>query len=201
MKLKRILSLALSGVLAVSMLTACGFGGNGTDIFRPGNQSASFARVLNGKQDMLDYGTSDSKLSDAIYTVVRSMDADDVVTSGAVTGDIATTVKTLTGYGDLNSGSAWQAQDESGTYVKVYVYDANNDLYNTLDEVATIVKDDLAPMDLNSDAAKANAGFTNAYEGNVAVYSVSFPAANSGDEDTKAWVIGVSIEQTATAKK
>lgn len=201
MKLKRILSLALSGVLAVSMLTACGGGSSITNIFRPGNQSASFARTLNDKQDMLDYGTSDSKLSNAIYTVVRSMDADDVVTSGAVTGDIATTVKTLTGYSDLNSGSAWLAQEKSGTYVKVYIYDANNDLYNTMDEVATIVKNDLAPMNLNDDAAKKTAGFTNTYEGNVAVYSVSFPAANSGDEDTKAWVIGVSIEQTATADK
>lgn len=199
MKLKRILSLALSGVLAVSMLTACG-GGSISSIFQQGNQSAAFARTLNDKQEMLDYGTSDSKLSNAIYTVVRSMDAEDKAANGAVTGDIATTVKTLTGYGDLNSGSAWEAQEKSGTFVKVYTFDANNDSYNTLDEVATAVKDDLKPMALDGDDAKEFNGYTNTYKGNVAAYSVTFRAADSGKEDTKVWVIAVSIEQTATKK-
>lgn len=200
MKLKRILSLALSGVLAVSMLTACGIGSTVSGILQPGNQSASFARILNSKQKMLEYGTSDSKLSNAVYAVVRSMDENDKATNGAAASEITTTVKTLTGYGALNCDSAWVAQAESGTFVKVYTYDANDDTYNTLDEVATAVKNDLVKMELDKDAAKEGEGFTNTYKGNVCVYSVTFPGAGSGDEGTNVWVVAVSVEQTATKK-
>ena len=206
MKLKRILSLALSGVLAVSMLTACGIGG-GSGIFGAGDQSSNFASTLNGKLDdataeVIRYRSNDSELKRAINTIANVVTEE---TANSATGEnfpanLTTTVETMTEYGTLSTGSAWGVAKESGTYVKVYVFNANNDDYNTLDEVATEVKDSLATIDLPG--ATGNDDYNNTYKGNVAAYKVTIPTASSasGAEDAEAWVIGVAIEQTVTEK-
>lgn len=207
MKLKRILSLALSGVLAVSMLTACGIGG-GSGIFGAGDQSSSFANTLNGKLDdetakAIRYRSNDSELKNAIRTIANVVTEQ---TANSATGEnfpanLTTTVETMTEYGTLSTDAAWGVAKESGTYVKVYVFNANNDDYNTLDEVATEVKDSLATIDLPG--ATGDADYDNTYEGNVAAYKVTIPTASSAAdaEDAEAWVIGVAIEQTATEKQ
>lgn len=201
MKLKRILSLALSGVLAVSMLTACG-GGSG--IFGAGDQSSNFASLLNSKLDadtkaVITYRSNDSELKSAVRSVANAVtEAQANAGNGAAPSNITNTVETLTGYGPLSTGSAWNVATESGTYVKVYVYDATDDNYNTLDEVATAVKDDLASINLKG--ATGNNTYNNTYKGNVAAYQVTIPTSSSasGAEDAEAWVIGVAIEQTVT---
>ena len=207
MKLKRILSLALSGVLAVSMLTACGIGG-GSGIFGAGDQSSSFANTLNGKLDdetakVIRYRSNDSELKNAIRTIANVVTEQ---TANSATGEnfpanLTTTVETMTEYGTLSTGAEWGVAKESGTYVKVYVFNANNDDYNTLDEVATEVKDSLATIDLPG--ATGDADYDNTYEGNVPAYKVTIPTASSAAdaEDAEAWVIGVAIEQTATEKQ
>ena len=207
MKLKRILSLALSGVLAVSMLTACGIGG-GSGIFGAGDQSSSFANTLNGKLDdetakVIRYRSNDSELKNAIRTIANVVTEQ---TANSATGEnfpanLTTTVETMTEYGTLSTGAEWGVAKESGTYVKVYVFNANNDDYNTLDEVATEVKDSLATIDLPG--ATGDADYDNTYKGNVAAYKVTIPTASSAAdaEDAEAWVIGVAIEQTATEKQ
>ena len=172
MKLKRILSLALSGVLAVSMLTACGIGG-GSGIFGAGDQSSSFANTLNGKLDdetakVIRYRSNDSELKNAIRTIANVVTEQ---TANSATGEnfpanLTTTVETMTEYGTLSTGAEWGVAKESGTYVKVYVFNANNDDYNTLDEVATEVKDSLATIDLPG--ATGDADYDNTYKGNVA---------------------------------
>ena len=53
MKLKRILSLALSGVLAISMLTACGGGSSISNLLS--NRTATVRGALNSAQTMLSY--------------------------------------------------------------------------------------------------------------------------------------------------
>ncbi|OUN74516.1 hypothetical protein B5G12_05090 [Faecalibacterium sp. An58] len=195
MKLKRILSLALSGVLAVSMLTACG-GGSG--IFGAGDQSSNFASLLNSKLDeaaagVIEYRSNDSDLKSAVRTIADLVtEADANAAAGEnVPSNFVTTVQTLTGYGNLSTGSAWDPATQSGTYVKVFMYNANNDNYNTLDEVATAVNKVLDTIKI-----EGATGTTNSYKGNVAAYKVTVPAANSGDDDAQAWVIGVAIEQT-----
>lgn len=205
MKLKRILSLALSGVLAVSMLTACGTGG-GSGIFGAGDQSSPFASTLNSKLDdataeVIRYRSNDSELKNAIRTIANAVTED---MANSATGEnfpekLTTTVETMTTYGTLNI-SKWGVAEESGTYVKVYVFNANNDDYNTLDEVATEVKDSLATIDLPD--ATGNKTYNNTYKGNVAAYKVTIPTASSasGAKDAEAWVIGVAIEQTVTKK-
>src|SRR5699024_4664645 len=78
MKLKRILSLALSGVLAVSMLTACGIGGgaglSGNSIK---NDTNTVRRAMNTELDDLAQGTVDyrtnSDLTEATAAVARTL--------------------------------------------------------------------------------------------------------------------------------
>ena len=193
MKLKRILSLALSGVLAVSMLTACG-GGGIDSIFRPGDKSSDFKDALNDAQEMLEYGSNDGTLKTALADVVRSVSKEDVK-NGVDQTDISAAVRVRTGYEDLWLGGAWNAVTESTHSVKVFIYDAST---YTMSEVATAVAKELKVMQLDQDAAKENATHTNSYEGDVAARAVTISAANSGEKDTEAWVVAVAIEQTAT---
>ena len=207
MKLKKILSLALSGILAVSMLAACG-GGNGVSgLFDTNDQSGSFASTLNSKlsddtKEAITFNNKDSKLKSVVRDVAKTVTEDQANNAtGPATSEITTTVQTLTGYGALSTGAEWGVATKSGTYVKVYVYNANDDLYNTLDEVATLIKNDIETIDL-SNATKDNA-YTNSYKGSVAAYKVAIPTARSaaGAKDAAGWVIAVAIEQTATAVK
>ena len=139
MKLKRILALALSGVLAVSMLTACGIGG-GSGIFGAGDQSSSFANTLNGKLDdetakVIRYRSNDSELKNAIRTIANVVTEQ---TANSATGEnfpakLTTSDETMNEYGTLSTGAEWGVEEESGTYGKVEVYNANNDSFNKLD--------------------------------------------------------------------
>ena len=149
------------------------------------------------------YRSNDSELKNAIRTIANVVTEQ---TANSATGEnfpanLTTTVETMTEYGTLSTDAAWGVAKESGTYVKVYVFNANNDDYNTLDEVATEVKDSLATIDLPG--ATGDADYDNTYEGNVAAYKVTIPTASSAAdaEDAEAWVIGVAIEQTATEKQ
>ena len=193
MKLKRILSLALSGVLAVSMLTACGGGGIGS-IFRPGDKSSDFKDALNDEQEMLKYSSSDRTLKNAIADVVQSVSAEDVK-NGIDQTDISAAVRVRTGYEDLWLGGAWKVVEESTHSVKVFLYDAST---YTIQEVADAVAKHLSVMQLDKDAAKENGTYKNSYDGDVAAYAVTIPATEDGGKDTEAWVIAVAIEQTAT---
>src|SRR5699024_10150000 len=89
MKLKRILSLALSGVLAVSMLTACGGGGISNIL---NDRSNTVRSALNGAQEMLSYKASDRNLDDAISTVAESLTATQV-TNGLADNNVANAVR------------------------------------------------------------------------------------------------------------
>ena len=206
MKLKRILSLALSGVLAVSMLTACGIGG-GSGIFGAGDQSSPFANTLISKLDddtiaALTYRSYDSDLKSTVRSVANAVTEGQANNgNGEAPTNITTTVETLTGSGKLSTDAAWGVATESGTSVKGYVYDATDDSHNTLVEVSTAAKNDLQTINLKG--ATGNDSYNNTYKGNVAAYKVTIPTASSasGAKDAEAWVIGVAIEQTVTAAK
>lgn len=185
MKLKRILSLALSGVLAVSMLTACG--GIGSAL---ANRSSSFRSELNGAQEMLNYKAGDRSLSDAIYTVAGTLTEAQANTNGVDDG-VESTVQQLTGYREP-SLTSWNGADakETLTYVKVFVYNTDNADYDTMREVADNVAKTLGGMKLNSDTATAN-GVT--YSGDVAAYEKT---VGTGENAIHALVVGVAITQT-----
>ena len=191
MKLKRILSLALSGVLAVSMLTACGGGGIGGAL---SDRSSAIRSELNGAQDMMNYKANDRDLKDALYTVAGTLTANQV-TGGVATDAISNTVEQLTGYGDIWLG-AWDASaaDETATYVKVFVYNTDDEAFDTNREVANNIAKTLEILDLKSNLA-TDAG-TISYSGNVGAYRTT---VGSGDQAIHALVVGVAITQTVPA--
>ena len=197
MKLKRILSLALSGVLAVSMLTACGGGSSISSLLD--NRTSTVRVALNGAQDMVSYKSNDKELDDAISKVAGTLTPAQV-TNGIADSSVSTTVRQLTGYGDMGLGGAWKAQTTVGskTYVKVFVYNVENEAFDTASEVASDIAKKLDVMDLKSEDATKGTGVTNSYKGNVVAYEKTI---GEGDSAFDAWVVGVSITQTVTADK
>lgn len=197
MKLKRILSLALSGVLAVSMLTACGGGSSISSLLD--NRTSTVRSALNGAQEMVSYKSNDKELDDAISKVAGTLNPAQV-TNGIADSSVSTTVRQLTGYGDMGLGDAWKAQTTVGseTFVKVFVYNVENEAFDTASEVASDIAKQLDVMKLKSDTATKVEGYTNSYKGNVVAYEKTI---GEGDSAFDAWVVGVSITQTVSAKK
>ena len=196
MKLKRILSLALSGVLAVSMLTACGGGSSISSLLD--NRTSTVRSALNGAQSMVSYKSNDKELDDAISKVAGTLNPAQV-TNGIADSSVSTTVRQLTGYDDLYLGE-WKAQTTVGseTFVKVFVYNVENEAFDTASEVASDIAKQLDLMKLKSDTATKVEGYTNSYKGNVVAYEKTI---GEGDSAFDAWVVGVSITQTVSAKK
>lgn len=197
MKLKRILSLALSGVLAVSMLTACGGGSSISSLLD--NRTSTVRSALNGAQEMVSYKSNDKELDDAISKVAGTLNPAQV-TNGIADSSVSTTVRQLTGYGDMGLGGAWKAQTTVGseTFVKVFVYNVENEAFDTASEVASDIAEQLNVMNLKSDTATKVEGYTNSYKGNVVAYEKTI---GEGDSAFDAWVVGVSITQTVSADK
>ena len=196
MKLKRILSLALSGVLAVSMLTACGGGSSISSLLD--NRTSTVRSALNGAQVMVSYKSNDKELDDAISKVAGTLNPAQV-TNGIADSSVSTTVRQLTGYDDLYLGE-WKAQTTVGseTFVKVFVYNVENEAFDTASEVASDIAKQLDLMKLKSDTATKVEGYTNSYKGNVVAYEKTI---GEGDSAFDAWVVGVSITQTVSDKK
>ena len=196
MKLKRILSLALSGVLAISMLTACGGGSSISNLLS--NRTATVRSALNSEQTMLSYKSNDSKLAEAVSKVAETITPAQIA-NGAVDGSVATTVQQLTGYGDLylKDGDPWKAATEVGskTYVKVFVYNVKNEAYDSKAEVASDLAKKLEVMKLNEETATKGEGVTNSYAGSIAAYEKT---VGEGDKAVTVWVIGVAVTQTVT---
>ena len=198
MKLKRILSLALSGVLAVSMLTACGMGSNLSNAV---NRSSAAASDLNGAVTGVSFRTNDSKLNDAVTAIAGSLTASQAKVNGPVGSgnNIQATAAQVTGYDDMDITGAWTARQdgEEHKFVKIFVFDAENSAYDTLGEATKVVSDAFNKMELEADQATASATTTNSYKGYVSAYEVE---VGTEDAPASAWVIGVSLIQTVTAK-
>lgn len=195
MKLKRILSLALSGVLAISMLTACGGGSSISNLLS--NRTATVRGALNSAQTMLSYKSNDSKLADAVSKVAETITPAQIA-NGAVDGSVATTVQQLTGYGDMSLGSAWTAQTKEGseTYVKVFIYNVDDKAYDSTAEVASDLARKLEVMGLDKETATKGDKVTNSYAGSIAAYEKTI---GKDDNAVTVWVIGVAVTQTVNA--
>ena len=196
MKLKRILSLALSGVLAISMLTACGGGSSISNLLS--NRTATVRGALNSAQTMLSYKSNDSKLADAVSKVAETITPDQI-TNVVAGSSVATTVQQLTGYGDLylKDGDPWKAATEVGskTYVKVFIYNVDDKAYDSTAEVASDLANKLEVMGLDKETATKGDKVTNSYAGSIAAYEKT---VGEGDKAVTVWVIGVAVTQTVT---
>ena len=196
MKLKRILSLALSGVLAVSMMTGCFGGGSKSDAI---NRSSAVASALNGAVNAVSFNTNDSKLNKAVSTIADTLTAAQAKTNGPVdTGStIQATARQITGYDNMTVGDPWFTRTDVGEYnfVRIFVYDAENSAYDTEGEVMDAVASKIKMMNLND--TKDNGTYTNSYKGYVSAYEVE---VGTEEEPASAWVIGVALTQTVKAK-
>src|SRR5699024_7235104 len=136
MKLKRILSLAAAGVLAVSLMTGCFGGGGKSDAI---NRSSTVASALNGAVSSVSFKTNNSDLNKAVSTIADSLTANQAKQNGAVdTGSIIqSTARQITGYDNMTVGEPWSTRTDVGEYnfVRIFVYDAENSAYDTEGEV------------------------------------------------------------------
>ena len=197
MKLKRILSLALSGVLAVSMLTACGIGGgaglSGNSI---DDNTNAVRRAMNTELDDLaqttvDYGT-DRDLTEATAAVARTLtesEAKAATKDGAIVSGTASNMMSRYVEYDrwTSSFSTYHPTTaEDVTYVTALVFDGSM----TAQEVGEAMADNVAKWDLKNAEAKLNS-----FDGSVAAYKVTIEAADSSAEDTSVWFVGLMLEQ------
>ena len=196
MKLKRILSLALSGVLAVSLMTGCFGAGSKSDAV---NRSGDVASALNGAVDAVSFKTNNSDLNKAVITIADTLTAAQAKVNGPVdTGStIQSTARQITGYDNMTVGEPWSTRTDVGEYnfVRIFVYDAENSAYDTEGEVMDAVAPKIKMMNLND--TKDNGTYTNSYKGYVSAYEVE---VGTEEEPARAWVICVALTQTVKAK-
>ena len=196
MKLKRILSLALSGVLAVSLMTGCFGAGSKSDAV---NRSGDVASALNGAVDAVSFKTNNSDLNKAVITIADTLTAAQAKVNGPVdTGStIQSTARQITGYDNMTVGEPWSTRTDVGEYnfVRIFVYDAENGAYDTEGAVMDAVASKIKMMNLNN--TKDNGTYTNSYKGYVSAYEVEV-----GTEETRSSVglLVVSLTQTFTLK-
>lgn len=197
MKLKRILSLALSGVLAVSMLTACGIGGgaglSGNSI---DDNTNAVRRAMNTELDDLaqttvDYGT-DRDLTEATAAVARTLtesEAKAATKDGAiVSGTVSNMMSRYVEYDHWTSSFSTYHPTiaEDMTYVTALVFDGSM----TAQEVGKAMANNVDKWDLQNADPKLNS-----FDGSVAAYKVTIEAADSSAEDTSVWFVGLMLEQ------
>ena len=198
MKLKRILSLALSGVLAVSLMTGC-FGGGGKLFGDADNRSSEVASALNGAVESVSFKTNNSKLNEAVSTIAGSLTAAQAKVNGPVdTGStIQATARQITGYDNMTVGDPWHTRTDIGewNFVRIFVFDAEDSAYDTKGEVMDAVSSKIKMMNLNS--TKDGETVTNSYKGYVSAYEVE---VGTKEEPASAWVIGIALTQTVEAK-
>lgn len=192
MKLKRILSLAAAGVLAVSMLTGCFGGGTGNKVSVAGN----FVSTLNGATNANPEIETNQKLTNAIRSVAEDLTVAQAEKKGladveilkAVREDTNTVEKT-----ELDAPSAWAAIEKEKNFSTVFIYDANGmSVSNLANKVANDVFDVIKLED-----ATQGTGFTNEYKTYAAAVEVTIPGEDTA-ASTTVYVVGIQINRTTT---
>ena len=187
MKLKKILSVVLSGALAVVMLAGCG---GGTINKFLNDRSGDVRSALNGEYKELTFQKGGRELADAVSTVAGTL-VDGQVVNGHVTGNVSNAVEQLTGYKAMPL-TKWNPLTgaQENDFVAVFTYNVDSSEFDTAQEIGKDIADTLAALDL------ANAKDDhNSYTGYVSAYETRI---GSGDDAYHAWVVGVHINQKVT---
>ena len=198
MKLKRILSLAAAGVLAVSMLTGCFGGGNGNKVSVAGN----FVSTLNGATNANPEIESNQKLTNAIRSVAEDLTVAEAG-KGVANADILKAVREKTDTVEktqLDTPSAWAAVNESKKFSTVFIYEADGkSVSNLANEVANDIFKVINLKNATDGKTTDGKAFTNEYETYAAAVEVTIP----GDDiaaSTSVYVVGIQINRTTTDK-
>ena len=193
MKLKKILSLALSGILAVSMLAACG-GGNIFSGNRASRQTTSVLSAMNAElvdlnETTVTYkGNGDlrkavSNVADTI-TVVEAAKANN---TGAIADpSVITMAKRYVNITNEASFATHTNPSDGAVWGTIVLFDG--------DLSASDVGEAMAE-NVNKWGLKSLAGFE--FEGAVEAYKVTIPAADSESDDVTVWLVGVTLTETA----
>ena len=207
MKLKKIASLALAGIMAVSMLTACGEGTSNS-----GSSSSENTDTVSGYSAMLGQKAADTlaknDLDDVFTFADNSGYVDDL--EKAVRDNVApTNVRNLIGnltvkrvafgdntiaddvrtdfdanadltrlYNERNSG--WYQNDNVNTQTigDVWVANGNISMDDVLDTIFNTYKDDIASAEKTGTAVHGTANVEVNYDYDVAVSVVNVPLSN-----------------------
>lgn len=200
MKLKRILSLALSGVLAVSMLTACGFGGNADKL--PGKNEVtpvSLTLAVNSAINSKPKFESDNTLSKAVQSAASTLTANQVAAEGLAPQAILDMVRQMTytsAKSELDKPAAWSAHDSDASFSTVRIYKGDYDTATVANKIKTDVVDKIA---LTSEKATEGNDFTCDYDCYVAGCKVTVAEAAADGSDVTVWVVGIQIDRDAEA--
>ena len=192
MKLKRILSLAAAGVLAVSMLTGCFGGGTGNKVSVAGN----FVSTLNGATDANPEIETNQKLTNAIRSVAEDLTVEQVANEGVAVSKILDAVRDDTNTvakPQLDSPSAWSPYNEAKNFSTVRIYKADG---VTVSRLANKVADDVFEKIGLANAVKGN-DFTNEYKTYAAAVEVTIPGEDTA-ASTTVYVVGIQINRTTT---
>lgn len=192
MKLKRILSLAAAGVLAVSMLTGCFGGGTGNKVSVAGN----FVSTLNGATDANPEIETNQKLTNAIRSVAEDLTVEQVANEGVAVSKILDAVRDDTNTvakPQLDSPSAWSPYNEAKNFSTVRIYKADG---VTVSRLANKVADDVFEKIDLANAVKGN-DFTNEYKTYAAAVEVTIPGEDTA-ASTTVYVVGIQINRTTT---
>lgn len=211
MKLKRILALALSGVMAVGVLTACNFGGGSSGGNKVSDSTNAVRSALNSQLDTLGQDTVDftgnGGLASATRTVARGVAVSDLTgnvigtTNGAVVSEdspLANFMSRYINYDHWTGGfSSYNPTDNHLTGDKTFVTLMLFDGAMSATGVGQAVANNVADWNLKAVSSK---DYT--FEGHVAAYQVTIPATTAGSSssssgsDTSVWVVGLMLEQT-----
>lgn len=202
MKLKRILSLALSGVLAVSMLTACGFGGNADKL--PGKNEVtpvSLTLAVNSAINSKPKFESDNTLSKAVQSAASTLTANQVATVDTLAPqailDMVRQMTYTSAKGELDTPAAWSAYNSDASFSTVRIYKGDYDTATVANKIKSDVVDKIK---LTDGKATEGEGFTCEYDCYVAACKVTVAEASADGSDVTVWVVGIQIDRDAEAK-
>lgn len=217
MKLKKIASLALAGIMAVSMLTACGKSanngnngeGDGENNGTAVGYSAMLAEAVSDKVKKMDYVTfqDDAKVGEALEDVLGSVGSGSIAGSSLLAGSV-TPVKRVDDIAqdfmnalDLNDfGGMWKFSsdkwmNDTRKVGNIFYVDATVDMEKAMKQVAEQLKGQLESLDEKGTAGQLSYNFH---------YTVSVSVVNKS-VDTIDWYhgsvnyIAVTVTRTGTA--
>lgn len=222
MKLKKIASLALAGIMAVSMLTACGKSanngnngeGDGENNGTAAGYSAMLAEAVSDKVKKMDYVTfqDDAKVGEALEDVLSSVGSGNIALNSLLAGTVTPVEKSsATAKSDIaddftnalklnDFGSKWMFSsnkwmNDTRKVGNIFYVDATVDMEKAMKQVAEQLKDQLESLEEKGTAGQLSYNFH---------YTVSVSVVNKS-VDTIDWYhgsvnyIAVTVTRTGTA--
>lgn len=222
MKLKKIASLALAGIMAVSMLTACGKSanngnngeGDGENNGTAAGYSAMLAEAVSDKVKKMDYVTfqDDAKVGEALEDVLGSVGSGDIALNSLLAGTVTRVEKSnvvvkseiaddfinaldLNDFGDKWDFSPNNWMNDTRKVGDIFYVDATVDMEKAMKQVAEELKGQLEGLEEKGTAGQLSYKFH---------YTVSVSVVNKS-VDTIDWYhgsvnyIAVTVTRTGTA--